>query len=359
MQMSFAEMMLTDRVPANNMLKGLLNVIDWNALRPDLQKLYKRDVTSGGGQIPYDELVMFKATLLGHWYNLSDRKLEESLHVRIDFMQFCGLSLSAPVPDATTLGRFRGRLREHNRFDVLLKAVNAQLQIRNLMVKADGAIVDASVIPSAARPNRVFAGAKDENGEPVIHEDGSQPGVVRKVKESADPDATWTRKGKKSSFGYKAYPIVDVSDSYVRGVHMAPANENETKHLERVLDSADLVPEILYADKGYASQANRTLLEGRDILDGIMHKATRGSALEDWQKEMNREISKDRYRVEQCFGTLKRLFGMTRASYMGLKAVKGQFVMKCIAYNLLKAVNKVRKALFDDGAIRPANGVMR
>jgi len=233
MQMSFGEMELTNRIPADNVLRVLSDLIDWNALRGNLQNLYKRDISSGGGQIPYDELVMFKATLLGNWYSLSDRKLEEALRVRIDFIQFCGLSLSDPVPDATTLGRFRGRLREHNRYDELLMAVNAQLQIQGLMVKeADGAVVDASVIKSAARPNRVFAGAKDENGEPVIHEDGSQPGVERKAKESADPDATWTRKGKRSDFGYKAYPIVDVNDSYVRGVHMAPANENETKHLE-------------------------------------------------------------------------------------------------------------------------------
>ncbi len=41
-----------------------------------------------GEQEPFDSLVMFKAILLGQWHSLSDPKLEEALHVRIDFMQF-------------------------------------------------------------------------------------------------------------------------------------------------------------------------------------------------------------------------------------------------------------------------------
>ena len=37
--------------------------------------------------------------------------------------------------------------------------------------------------------------------------------------QSADPDATWLKRGKKSQFGYRSYLVVDAQDGYVRGVH--------------------------------------------------------------------------------------------------------------------------------------------
>lgn len=58
---------------------------------------------------------MFKAILLGQWHSFSDPKLEEALHVQIDFMQFCGLALSEAVPNETTLCRFRNRLIHANK----------------------------------------------------------------------------------------------------------------------------------------------------------------------------------------------------------------------------------------------------
>ena len=38
-------------------------------------------------------LLMFKAILLGQWHSLSDAALEQTLCVRIDFLQFCGFVL--------------------------------------------------------------------------------------------------------------------------------------------------------------------------------------------------------------------------------------------------------------------------
>ncbi|RZI46032.1 hypothetical protein EDM53_04340 [Rickettsiales endosymbiont of Peranema trichophorum] len=43
--------------------------------------------------------------------------------------------------------------------------------------------------------------------------------------------------------------------------------------------------------------------------------------------------------VEQAFGTLKRRFGMTRATYMTLQKVKAEVIRKAMAFNLLKALN--------------------
>ena len=94
------------------------------------------------------------------------------------------------------------------------------------------------------------------------------------------------------------------------------------------------------ADKAYASRANRAALKGKHR-DGILHKTVRGHPLRQSQKRFNKLISKQRFRVEQCFGTMKRLFGLHRARYFGVAKTHAQMVMAAISQNLLKAANKI------------------
>ena len=56
------------------------------------------------GQVPYDYLSLLKVLLLQQWHQLSDPKMEEALHTRIDFMWFTGFGLADKemhVPDET------------------------------------------------------------------------------------------------------------------------------------------------------------------------------------------------------------------------------------------------------------------
>ena len=105
------------------------------------------------------------------------------------------------------------------------------------------------------------------------------------------------------------------------------------------------------ADKAYASKANRDMLRSRHR-DGIMRKAVRGRPLRASEKRFNKLISKRRFRVEQCFGTMKRLFGkrlfgkrlfgLHRARYFGLAKTHAHLAMAAIGQNLLKAANKIK-----------------
>ena len=139
----------------------------------------------------------------------------------------------------------------------------------------------------------------------------------------------------------------------MRGVHTAPANQSEPTHFEAAVDSADFKPKRSYADKGFSSRANRAHLHKRGIKSALMHKAQRNKPLSARQKSANKRISKTRYIVEQCFGTMKRLFGMSRASYLGTKKVNAQFTLKAICLNLLKAANKICLRTESVGAVRP------
>ena len=59
------------------------------------------------------------------------------------------------------------------------------------------------------------------------------------------------------------------------------------------------------------------------------------------EKRFNRLISKCRFRVEQCFGTMKRLFGLHRARYFGRARTHAQLAMAAMGQNLLKSANKI------------------
>jgi IS5 family transposase len=177
-----------------------------------LKAVHKED-----GRTGYEPLKMFKSLLLGQWHSLP--ALEQSLRVRLDFLQFTGFSLGDSLPDETTLCRFRGKLVKQNKFDALLNEQNRQLE-----------------------------------------------GVGLKVKS---------------------------------------ANSAETKEI----------------------------LRAKQLKNGLMYKCFRGT-----------QISKIRWRIEQCFDTIKRRFCYDRASYFSSIKVDSQFKMKAICLNLLKAMNKLEFA---------------
>lgn len=355
MQTSFGSMEMATRIRPQSALIKVHALIDWERLRPQLTGLYKREVSRAGGQNPIDPLLMFKAILLGQWHNLSDPKLEEALLVRIDFMHFCGLGMSDPVPDESTLCRFRNRLIHTGKLGGLLAFVNNELKAHGLMMRESvGAVLDATLIESAARPNREMVIEYDSSGKATAQEDGSiaesraesTSEMLLQCTEtsSADPDASWVKKGKKSHYGFRSYVTTDAADGYVQGVYTRPANESETRQLTEALKAATdtgFSPDRVYADKGYSSQTNRHYVQSQNWKSAIMHSAKRNKPLSERQRRSNKIISQTRYIVEQAFGTLKRKFGMKRASYMGAQKVNAQMTLKAMCMNLLKAANKI------------------
>ena len=75
---------------------------------------------------------MFKAVLLGQWHSLSDPRLEQSLRVRLDFLQFTGFTLGDHLPDETTFCRFRNKLIKQDKLEALFNEINAQLETMGL-----------------------------------------------------------------------------------------------------------------------------------------------------------------------------------------------------------------------------------
>ena len=197
---------------------------------------------------------MFKCFLLGQWHGVSDEKLEKALKVWLDFMIFCGPDLRTPVPDQSTHCRLRNDLVETGVFDALLDEVNRQLQAHGLKLKkADAAIIDATLIPGAARPNTYL-------DETQMAQDRQEPNdsAPSSIHYSADKDATWIKKGRTSVLGYKGFERCD-NAGMIEKVHVTPANKGESPEFEGMVQGARA--KRIMADKATAIKANRAFLK--------------------------------------------------------------------------------------------------
>ena len=300
-------------------------LINWQKILLIIQEV-KQVSYEKGGRPPYDTISMFKAVLLGQWHSLSDEALEYCLACRFDFMLFCGFD-DIKMPDATTLGRFRNFLIDNDLLSKLLDEINRQLEEYGLKVKnADTAIIDATIIQTAAsKYNKVIEEDKDGNAVEYTL--------------CKDIEAGWQKKYGKWKLGFKMHNMVD-AQGFVNKAYGTPANESDTKNFAPLLDD---LPEntTVYADKGYCSEENRQHLKERGLRNGIMDKAKKGTPLTDAQLQRNKKLTQTRYVVERTFGTIHRIFNGKRSSYFGLKKCEGQFLLKAICANLLKAANKL------------------
>lgn len=312
-----------DRLP----LLKIHCIIDWQPIAHYLEQQKSTYNRHHSGRPAYSLLSMFKAVLLGQWHSLSDPELEHSLITRIDFYLFCGFD-ELNIPDHSTLCRYRNWLAQNGTLPQLLNLINRQLTDKGLKIQnAKAAVIDATIIQTAGGKQR-RAVQTDENG------------TVSENTPSKDQDARWVKKDGQFKLGYKQHTRTD-HEGYIEKLHISPANEHECRHFEALLQDM-AAGTMVYADKGYDSKANRTLLQHKGLSDGIMRKAHRGHSLSGEDKARNRLLSKTRYVVEQSFGTLHRKFRYQRAAYFGLLKVSAQSHLKAICLNLLKAANRLR-----------------
>lgn len=306
-QLGFADAWLGYNQKLNQQLSKIDQLVDWRPFEELLSRIYD----SPGGRPSHPVLLLFKALLLQTWHDLSDYALEEALDDRLSFRRFVCLSVSEKAPDHSAYSRFRTELVKHELHDRLFAELNHQLQARGLIVKK-GTLIDATVIEAAPK-------------KPLHNEDGS----TGKSKE--DPEATWTKKGSKYVFGYKAHVGVDQESELVRKAIMTSANVPDGKMLESALSGDE---KWAFADKAYDSWENEKILEKKGIVNGIMFKPSWSRALTESQKQCNRFLAKLRSHIERVFGTLKRSYRYRRARYLGLRKNQLQLTLMCMGYNL-------------------------
>jgi IS5 family transposase len=132
---------LVEGAGRNRQLERIAALVEWASFERQLGAIYAAPV----GRPSYGPLVLLRCLLLQQWYRLSDPGLEEALSDRLSFRRFVGLALADPVPDHSTLSRFRSELVRRGLSERLLAELNRQLNARGLMVKS-GTLIDASLV---------------------------------------------------------------------------------------------------------------------------------------------------------------------------------------------------------------------
>lgn len=103
-----ASFRLSERVPKENFYRRLKEVLDLTWLYQATQKYYGRE-----GHKSIDPVVFFKLILIGYLENLlSDRRIIQTVSLRLDLLYFIGYELSEPLPWHSTLSRTRQLLGE-------------------------------------------------------------------------------------------------------------------------------------------------------------------------------------------------------------------------------------------------------
>ena len=264
---------------------------------------------------------MVKALLLREWYALSDEQLEAALWDRVSFRRFVGLSLDADAPDRSTVSRFRLQLVRRGLARPLFDELNGQLEAQALVLK-QGTLLDATLVEAQVRrpPHSAGAGARSER----------------------DPDASWTRKGGRSYFGYQGHLGVDQGSGLVRRAELQPAHVNETEVADGLIVGDE---QAVYADRAYEDNARRRRLRAAGVKDRIKHRRHKYlPQLPHWQRRRNELIERRRAAVERVFGTLKQHYGYRRVRYLGLERNTLELLFKCIAYNLRRADTLLSRA---------------
>jgi IS5 family transposase len=191
-------------------LSEMEQVVPWSALCGLIEPFYPKP---GNGRPPVGVERMLRIYFLQQWFDLSDPAVEEALYDSLAMRRFVGIDLGRePVPDETTVCRFRHLLEEHDLGRQLFEEVQRHLAAKGMKV-ATGTIVDATII--------------------------NAPSSTKNADKARDPEMHQTKKGNQWYFGMKAHFGVDSRTKLIYAVAATPAN---------VADST-VLPELLHGNE--------------------------------------------------------------------------------------------------------------
>lgn len=316
-QGNLVEAFLRQRKSKSCWLDEIGELVSWD----ELVGLFDHVYASTGGAASYPIETYIKLLLLQQWHGLSDEGLEAAVDDRLSFRRFCGIPLDRPVPDHSSIWRFRQHLTEKDKAgfslgERLLAAINEQLDRHGLVLRR-GTLIDASIVTSAARPPK-----------------GGEKGAVGEVS-PVDPDAGFTKKNGKTFFGYKAHAGVDEGSGLIRQTIMTTASFHDSLAGDALVQGDE---DAVYADKAYDDDQRRARLKAAGIKANILYKARRNKPLRPWQKAFNKVMSAIRAPVERPFAAMKGPFGFGRCRAFGLARNDAHLQLFAGAYNLKTAL---------------------
>ncbi len=307
---SFADALVPATVGRNDQLEQVDALLDWAPVAAVVRDLE----AAPEGRPSYPPLVLGKVLVLQQGYTASDPEIEAALWERRSFRDCVGLGLQDPVPDHSTISRFRSALAARGLGARVFAEVPRQLDAAGGLVKA-GTLLAATRVKAQARRPSIQAG----------------PGAGSPT----DPDASWTRKGGQAPCGYQAPLGVDAASGLIRHAGLPPAPVNASEVADTLLSGDE---RAVYADTAYESTARRARWRAPGIKDRIMHRAHKHQAgLPYWHQRRNALSAPRRAPVAPVLGTLQRSYGYRPVRSVSLARNAVELWFKCLAYNRRRA----------------------
>ena len=261
-------------------------VVPWPRLVALIAPHYPKP--DGPGRPPLGLEKMLRIYFLQQWFNLSDPQAEDAIYDSESMRRFARVELAHdPVPDETTILRFRHLLERHGLTQAIFEAVKALLVERQLLLKA-GTIVDATIIAA--------------------------PTSTKNATQTRDPEMRQTRKGNAWHFGMKLHIGTDLKGR-VHTLTATHAAQADITQLPALLHGEETV---VYGDQAYWKEADRVAYEARGVRYRMNRRPTHVRPLTRRERAINRVRSRTRARGEHPFHVVKRLWGFAKVRYRGL-----------------------------------------
>jgi transposase len=352
-------------VPASHPLRRIRAVVDeaLDVLSPDFGGMYAQ---AGRPSIAPEKLL--RALLLQAFYSIrSERQLMEQLDYNLLFRWFVGLSMDAPVWDASSFSKNRERFLDGDVAQRLLTAILRQPRVQALMsdehFSVDGTLIQAWASHKSFQPKPASSPDDTDNGPPGPgasaeaapagrNQERDWRGDKRSNETHAsvtDPDARLARKsnGQASILAYAGHVLMENRNGLVSQTCLTHA----TGTAER--DAAlTLVGRLgakrritLGADKGYDAQAFIAALRRSRVTPHIASDrrvsktgVIRRSAVDRrTTRHKGYAVSqRKRKRIEEVFGWLKSAAGLRQTKHRGRERVGWCFTLAMTAYNLIR-----------------------
>ena len=275
--------------------------------------------TGKRGRPPMGIERMLRVYFLQQWYGLADEALEDTIYDSQAMRNFAGIDLASnPVPDATTLLKFRHLLEAHELTKRIFDEVNALLEERKLLMR-EGSMVDATII---AAPSST----KNKQGQ-------------------RDPEMHQTKKGNQWYFGMKAHIGADTASGLVHSVVGTAANVSDISQTHEVLHGKE---KTVHADAGYIGVEKRAeIIAGHSEVEWCV-AAKRGKIKAmppSWVKDLTLGYEKLKARVramvEHPFHIVKNLFKHRKVRYRGIRKNTAQLHTLFALANLVIAKKRL------------------
>jgi IS5 family transposase len=284
-------------------------LVPWGQLGALIEPHYPK---AGNGRPPIGLQRMLRMHLLQHWFNLADEAMEEALYDSASLRAFVGIDLGRePVPDATSLLRFRHLIEKHRLGEAIFAEVGRLLQAKGLKLSG-GTIVDATLIAA--------------------------PSSTKNAEQRRDPEMKQTKKGNQWHFGMKVHVGADSKTGVVHAAVVTAANVHDKHAVPDLLHGQET---RVYGDRGYQGCTDLIKSAAPKAKDFTNRRVRQPWGQDEVARAKNRTKNRTRARVEHVFHVLKRQFGFAKVRYRGLQKNANRVFTALALVNLVMAQRRM------------------